>query len=451
MLRTSPHSRSLPEPVRALLKKLQGEGVGAVLARGVAGGFSVNILGALIGLVAQAVLARLMGGEQYGIYAYVFTWLSVLSLAAKLGFDTTLLRYVAAYKAKQQWSLLRGLLIRTNQMVVVLSIATGVVTAIVVELLSDRLSSDLVRTFWVLCLILPLSSLCSLRSAALRALRKVVLARLPDEVLRPTLLACLAAGCYFVFSIEVNALLAMVLQSVALLAAFFIGAYWMRLAMPDEVFQSAPEYENREWIRYAVPLVLFSAMNVILQRIDTLMLGAFLDTTSAGYYSVAVRIAKLMAFGLAAVNMIAAPMISSLYAQENMEELQRMLRLSALGIMAYTIPVTAGMILFGNYLLLIFGEEFVAAYPALVILALGQMINALAGSSGYVMTMTGHQNIALKIMSISAVVNILLNWLLIPRYGMNGAAWATALSLVGWNVAFVVYARRKIGLRTTVL
>lgn len=111
-----------------------------------------------------------------------------------------------------------------------------------------------------------------------------------------------------------------------------------------------------------------------------------------------------------------------------------------------TIPILLGNVILGKQLLyIIYGQEFTIAYPALVFLVIGQFVNSISGATGLFMNMTGKQKIFRNIVSIAAVSNIAINFLLIPQYGIYGAAFAAAICIMGWNIATLCYMKHKFG------
>lgn len=154
----------------------------------------------------------------------------------------------------------------------------------------------------------------------------------------------------------------------------------------------------------------------------------------------------LISFGLKSVNAIMAPLISELHATGRMEDLQRLVSRAARMIFVFTLVACATLFVVGEWALGLFGAEFRAGNPVLRLLLVSQAVNALAGSVGHLLTMTGSQRLAAWIAGSGAAVNVLLNLLLIPVWGIVGAALATTISTVGWNVAAVVGVRRRLGI-----
>ena len=421
----------------------------SVLIRGTVSAAIVNAAGAGIAFALHVLLSRLMGVEHYGVYVYVLGWLNILVLFGKLGLDTALLRYVAAYTAQQEWAPLSGILRQSTLFAFGASMAIAGVGASAVWALREQLSAELMRAFWVGFALLPLLALTHLRQAALRALRRVALAQIPEFVLRPTLLAALAIAAVYGIGLTVRGDLVMALDLVAASVAFLLGGMWLYRALPADLKSARPTYHGREWIAVALPLFLLSGMNIVHSQTDLLMIGSLLGTREAGIYAVAVQVSMLVLIGLVAVNAIAAPMISELYATGRRDDLQRMVSIAAGGVLAVSLPVALGLTFLGSWVLSFFGPGFPEGYAALVILVAGQLVNALAGSVGLLMTMTAHQREAASIMAVSVVANVVLNAALIPRFGIEGAAVATAATTVLWNVAMFVFVFKRLGINST--
>ena len=134
-----------------------------------------------------------------------------------------------------------------------------------------------------------------------------------------------------------------------------------------------------------------------------------------------------------------------------MKELQRIVTLAARGVFAFTFFVSVILVIVGKFVLGLFGSEFVVVYLPLLILLVGQMINALAGSVALIMAMSGHQKQTGIIITTSAAMNIVLNLLLIPILGILGAAVSTTSTMILWNVMMLVYVYRKLGINSTVI
>lgn len=430
---------------------LNGDSMESVLARGTASSLSVKTGGAVVGFGAQILLAKLLGATHFGEYAYALAWLNIMVLLAKVGFDTSSVRYVPQYSVRQQWSLLKGLLVRTTQTIIFSSFLVCLVCASLILGFKESFSVDQVSVFWVATLCLPFLALNGLRQSTLRGFKKIFYAEFPDRVFRPLVLMT-ALGLYALFfGDSLGASQAMLINGGAIAFAFILGSFWLRKIIPDQVKSATPTFDMRIWLKTSVPLFLIAGMHLVLKRTDIIMLGSLSTPEITGIYAATARVSDLVVFALTSVNAIFAPMISEVFHGGRKQDLQSLTTLAARGIFFFTLCVTLVLFFCGRYILGIFGSEFVVGFMPLVILLCGLVINAFVGSVGFLMTMTGNQKQASIIVGLGAVLNVSLNYVLIPRYGMIGAALATALSMVSWNLSMLVFVSRKLGINPSVL
>lgn len=425
--------------------------VTSTILRGTGGGLLVRAVGVGVGFLSHVLLARLLQAEEYSRYIYVLTWLNVLVLAGKAGLDTATLRFVAAYLGNGEQGKLRGFLRKSRSMGFTVSVLVAATAGALVTGLSGRMDAVLYSAFLVSCLAIPVNSLLAIRSACLQAMKRVIRAEFPQSVARPALTL---AGAWLLYRIAGRAPRADETMGAYLAAgilALLVVEFWNRGAITTAQATTPPEYETGLWVRTAMPLLLISGFHMVLNQTDTLMLGMFRGTGEAGAYAVASRITQLIFLGQWAVNAIAAPMFSELHHGGKKERLQEAATYAARAAFMVTVPLAFALVFFGRQALALFSSEFTVAWTALAILAAGQIIHVLCGSVGLLMTMTGRENAAGKVIGLAAVLNIALNALLIPRFGLEGAAVSTAVSTAFWNITLVVLVRKRIGIRSTVL
>jgi len=419
------------------------------LLRGSGKAMMLKMAGAGVAFAAQAVVARILGPEYYGAYIYVVNWLLLLAILGKLGLDTGALRFVASYVEMQDWAALRGFLWRATAVTLGSSIALGAAAALVVRAVSPKLASGLPGVFLVGCAILPALTLLDVTRSALRGLKSVAGYLAPAEIIRPL---AFIGGATAIFVLErghLEAEGAMAAYGAATLVALVIAFGWLLRSLPAQVRCSSPSYATRKWIRVSLPLLLISGLYLVMNRADTLMVGSLVSTTDAGVYATASRVATLALFGLTASNAIAAPMIAQHYHGGRMDDLRHLLRRASR--LSFGFFSVAGCILAaaGPFVLGLFGPSFREGYVVLLILLGAQAANAFVGPVGFVMTMTGKQDTAAGILALGALTNVGLNFMLIPMWGKEGAAIATATSILLWNIAMAVYVSRTLGVRTT--
>ena len=424
------------------------------LARAAAGSALLTVSSKLLMLLTSVVLARWMGAEGYGVYATGMALALLLTVPTGLGLPTLVIRLLASYRVHRQWGQMRGLLVRGNQAVLVASLATVGLAVAVIWASADRLGADKATAYSLAMLLIPLTALGAMRSAALRGLHHVILGQLPESLIMPGLFLTLAVG-FWVTQGETAALSpqwAIFARVVATAAAFGVGAVLLLKRIPPAVREATPEFDLHAWARSTLPLLFIAGINIINAQTDILMLAALRGSESAGIYQAAVRGAELVAFSLVIVNMAIQPSIARLYATGDKGRLQRLATLGARAATVAALPLAAVMILWGAPIMAtVFGSDFARGAVALGILSAAQIVNAFTGPANSLLDMTGHQNDTLKALIVGVFANLALNALLIPRWEIVGAAVATGTSLMLWNTLLVILVQRRLGVNATAI
>ncbi|AEB12562.1 flippase [Marinithermus hydrothermalis] len=425
------------------LTRLKQQDMLATLARGAGIAFVLQASGTGLKYLTQVLLARWMGAAEYGVYAYAFTWANLLSVLATLGFTTGSLRFVPEYLAKEDWAHLRGFIRRVRQLVLLAGLLLAAVGGgILILLHSPQMNTTALLLGMAL---VPLLALVSVQREMVRGTRRIALAYAPPMVLQPVLV--LVAAFLMLSSLGgLTGVAALSAFALALLIVLGVQGWGLVQTLPQEAVSMPPRYETARWWRVSFPLLLVSGSLIVLNQADILMIGIFLGPKEAGIYMAATKTAALVSFVLVAVNAIVAPMISELHTKGDREELQRMVSAAVRWMFWPSLSVTLGLLLLGRVVLGLFGTEFPMGYSALVLLALGQLVNASVGPVGYLMSLTGHQDLSAWVYGLSALVNIGLNALLIPIWGLIGAALATMAAMVLWNAWLYVLVYRFLGL-----
>lgn len=436
-----------------LLQKFKQSGLVGQLIRGGLGSIVVRLANIMLGLVLVVVLARVLGPEGYGVYAYVFALISVLAIPAQFGLPKLVVRETAKAHVNENWGLMLGIWHWTAICATGISIIVGLMAAALALWWSDNFSELQLTTFFFGLILVPLIALGNLRGAALQGIRRVVLGQLPEQLLRPGLFVISLLILIAWDASEITASDAMGLHAIAAGVAFTIGAWLLFTNRPIQlVARPTPIYETHNWLDAALPLALTAGMQQINQNTDIIMLGFYVPAEDVGIYRVAVQGGVLVAFGLQTISMFISPYFTRLHVKEEYERLQQLVTIGTRVSTITALPAVIVFVFFGDEILrTFFGEVYVGAYHALLILAVGQLVNATFGNVGILLNMTGHQRDTLRGMAIAAVTNIILNYILIPAYGINGAAIATAVTLLVWNVVLWRSTKTRLGIQSFVL
>ena len=408
----------------------------------------LRIVAVALALLVELLLTRTLGQEQYGVLSIGLSWLLLLSILASLGMDTALVRFVPADLAHGRNALAIQRIRYALRAMATGGVVVGVVFAASVWASRPGSPSTQAPVLLIMALLVPIQTINLHRVGILQALKQPVLALLPDQVIRFGSFTLLLLTLPYVVS-QATAVHGGWATGVSLVAALAAGQLFLRRLVPRTNPTETFEFKPRTLWSTAIPLGWMTFMGLFASRADPAIIGWLSGPEEAALFSLADRISSLLLFGLVAVNAIAAPLISELWATGKKEELQRVLSKAAVGIALYTLPLGAAILIAAPFVLPFFGPGFKATFTPLCWLVAGQSMNALAGSVGYLMTMTGNHRKAAQILTVAAVLKIGLNLVLVPIWGATGAAIGSVIMLGGWNGALLYVVIKKLGVDPT--
>jgi O-antigen/teichoic acid export membrane protein len=415
----------------------------------------IRVCGLIFGAVATAIIARLLQPEKFGEYAFVLAVVTVLSMPLAFGLRQTLVREISYARAHAgtghsvqiwAWALHRAIW------------ATGVFAVALAVWIAWGINDPALQWHMALglgiYLLLPAPKLLS---GVLHGMGHTVQSQLPEHVLRPLLTITVLAVVWITGeapSLSVSA--ALLIFALTLLAD---AALSLVLLKRGSDFRFWPQRRGQSKITQGRALTIstlsfgaIASVQLINNNLDIVMLGILSTDAQVGLYKSATVLSTITVFGLGAVNTVIMPQIAKMHAEGNSTQLQTMITKAARIITAFGIGGALIIWAFGGALLtVIFDDSFGGAYWALVILTLGQLANACFGPVALVLNMTGHQKLTLIGVSAAVLVNATLNLALVPRYGMEGAAIATAVSLVVWNALLAVALKWRTGYSSSIL
>lgn len=393
------------------------------------------------------VLARTFGASSYGAYAFAVSCVTLLAIPAALGFDRLLVREVSICNTLSEWSLLKGILRRSTQLVAINSIALTIFAALGLFFFGDALEPTISAALFAGIFAIPLVAYARIRQAALQGLGRVTLGQVPETVAQPGLVLILVAIFHSSLTPMNTSYLPVLLYVGAAGMAGIFGTAILLGSIPSPVRTATPDYRSGEWLRQAIAFAWLLGMNAVITYADTVAVGFLRGPVEAGVYRIASQMAMLVAFPLTAINMAAAPIIAALYAKNDMQGLKRIAKQTATAAFALAVPAVLILISFGNRLLELFGPEFGQGYQALAMLSLAYLINAGAGAAGYLLIMTKHEKAAAWGFTLAAVLHIVGLMVFVRTWGITGAALATSASVIFVSIYFAAVAYRKLGVK----
>lgn len=419
--------------------------------KGASGTFLMKIAGIGLTFLATIALTRSLGAEQYGVYVFVLTLVGLLTEPQFVGLRTVAVKNSSVYVDKLQYGALKGLSKYLRKISFLGGSAVFFILLVSAVLFGDDFGGG---SFWVFIVAAAYPFLIGynrISDGVLRGAGAIISGQFPKLVLRPALLCLYVVIAAYILGDMFNATWGIGMLVAAAATSSIVYYFLISRRLGANLSGVNPEYDTEAWRKGMIPLMLSGICTIIDNRAGVLMLGFFGDPADAGMFHAAFRLAELIMLAQAVINIMIEPSIARYVSSGEIDVLQKKITKAARFVLVVTIPATLVVFFGGEYLLLLFGEEFAAAAPALLVLAIAQLIKTTLGVVVPILNLSGHPKESVKGMTLGLIVHIGLGALLIPSMGLIGAAWASMMSIIVYKLYLMVRVYKILGIYTTAL
>jgi O-antigen/teichoic acid export membrane protein len=391
--------------------------------------FAVRCASAGLLYLSQIVLARWMGTNDYGIYVFVWTWVLILGGISHLGLNLATISLSPAYRETGDFNLLRGL--TRGSRLIALGFGTLVMLAGIagLTLFETHIENQFVLPMYLALVCVPLYALTDVQDGIGRGNAWMGVALAPPYILRPILilLAMIAAHA---FGLPMVASTAAGAAIVATWGAGLVQTLLLNSRLKATVPNGAYQYQFKSWLKKSMPFLVILGCELALQNTDILVISRYLDPAATGIYFAAGKTMALIMFVHYAVGSAVANKFAALNARGDKERLREFVKDAVNWTFWPSLLGAAIILILGKPLLWLFGPQFEAGYPVMAILVVGFLFRSSMGPAEFLLNMLGEQALCATVLTSAAIVNIALNFALVPNFGMIGAAVATSSSLI---------------------
>lgn len=384
----------------------------------------------------RIIVARYFGPEEYGLFLLAFVILGTIGAFASLGLQEGLLRFIPRQRVKNDKERIRYLLLLSSRVTICTGTIAGVVLFIFSETIAQSIFSNIALTPYlrVFSILIPLTLLNNILLATIKSFEKIAIYSFIYNFSQ-NFVKVVALVALIFLGVTQGAIIWS--QVITILWIFFISYYFARKLSPRiflGVSKLAPNDRDvlrRSLISYSWPIMFYSILGSILYWVDSFSIGYFIGVKEVGFYNVAVPTAALLTFAPEIFMQLFFPLINREYSKGNIKVIRELSKQVSKWIFMVNLPLFLLMLIFpGTIINLLFGSQYLSAVNSLRILAIGSFIFSMFVISTNLLNMAGKSKVILVNTIVIGVVDLVLNIIFVPLYGINGAALTTMVSFI---------------------
>lgn len=420
------------------------------LFRSSIGVFLLRIVSLAMAFSSSIILARGLQPDGYGAYSFIVSLANSLALIAFMGFPELIVREAARYELEKNWALISGLLKQSRGW----ALCSGLLLASIVFLVCYNFSNTTENNrFQLMIIAIPIFLIApqlAITQSALRGLRKIVWGNIANTVIQPLITFCILIPLFFFGKIIPET--ALVAQISGLLVAYLIAAYIFRQLTSKNLGEVRAQYDTSKWLSTLPSFAGIAALSFLNVEFISIFLGLVGSNQDVGYYRAAVNLALVVALPLSIIESAVPPYVTRLYFSHQLDKLERLAQIvSIVSFVLSLVPAVIILCFAKELILLVYGVEYLPAHTPLIIIVVGYVGVSLVGLSMRLLVSTNFQSAAFRISAIGSLLTLVLCCIAIPYFGVIGAALALGGGKLVRASLFVVEARRKLGIRTSLI
>jgi len=432
--------------LRARLGGFLGGSHEASLTKRLAGTiFIIRVVSAALAYASQILLARWMGGSDYGVYVYVWTWVLLLGSMMDFGISASAQKIIPEYRTRGEHALLRGFLSGSRWMTFAVSSVVSLLLAGVVKGLSPWIDPNTIVPLYIGCATLPAFVVANTQDGIARSHDWMRLGLMPQFIVRQSLIIGITAGA-FVLGFNLGATAAMIASAAAVWIAMIGQMIVLNRRLGGHIEPGARAYDFRGWLSVSLPILLVESFYLLLSYTDVLVLQQFRPSEEVGVYFAVVKTLALVSFIHYAMSATTAHRFAEYNSLGDKARLAAYVAHAIKWTFWPSLAATLVLLALGKPLLWLFGPQFVVGYDIMFIAAIGLVVRSAIGPVERLLNMLGHQHICALAYALAFVMNVVLCVALVPRFGGHGAAAATSIALTFETVLLFAIVRRRLGL-----
>jgi len=407
--------------------------------------FLIRVASAVLVYLIQVLLARWMGEFQFGIYVYVWTWVLLVGALVDFGLASAAQRFIPEYLGLRAFTLLRGFLSGSRWLTLAIATAIAGLAALGIRALEPWIGQNEIVPLYLACATLPLFALTKMQEGIARAYGWVNVALLPPYIVRSLLLVA-AMATIRMLGFATDAVTAMTAAVIATWGTAVVQLAMLQRRLNRTVEAGPKTYEAGAWLLTSIPIFMVEGFYFLLTYTDVLVLQQFTSLEEVAIYYAAVKTLALVAFVHYSVAAATTHKFTEYHVRGDRARLAAFLSESIRWTFWPSLAATVVILLLGRPFLWLFGPRFLDGYSLMFILALGPLARSAIGPVERLLNMLGEQRACALVYAGAFAFNFIGCLVLIPLFGVQGAAIATAAAVLFESVLLFFVTKRRLGL-----
>lgn len=404
--------------------------------------FLITIAGMIAGYILTLFISRIYGAEGIGIFNLSYNIMSFIGMFCMLGMNISILRFVGEYINKKEIQKLPNLYVQMLKIILPLSLLFSIIlffssTFISNEILKNNIYENPIK---IIAIVLPFFVLLEITIEFIRGTNKLIISETLRSLTRPLL------NILFLLIVSynlTNLFLPLYGLGISIFISSILGIFYIFRNFSFSQLSNITILSKKDLIFISLPMMGTSIISFFIASISLYTLQYYSSIANVGIFSVCLKISLIVGLVLTVTNTVMAPKFAGLYWSEEKNKLQELVNKSNKLNLYLSGFLSLIMIALANYILLMFGKDFSAGENILIILCIAQFFNVATGSAGVMLNMCGFQKEARNIIFYSLIVSLVLHFILVPLYNLEGAAIAFLLTTVFFRT-YNVYTAKKL-------
>ncbi len=413
----------------------------------------VKVFNAGLSFLLYILMARAMTPEAFADVILILTWLAVTTVFCCLSMPITIVRFVTENLTLGRYSHAAGVLKFAFISVFACTCAVSCGFTFIIMTGMLPINKAMSESGLIGCGLLIPNVIILILNGYLQSQKRVVSAEIIGNSFRSFLMIA-GIGILWMTINNATTPLVMLVYLIVSCIIFVINFTYSISVWPKKMHISKAEYEYRIWFRFSFGFMGVMLATIINERVDIIIMGMIAPASEIAQYGVATRISQTLTMATGAVASVMAPhFVEYLPELRNgrIQEIGFLLKNTARTMLYICLIALAGFLLLAPKFLLLFGHLYTDAYSPLIILIAGQTAAALFGPAIVAATLLDELKPAVTCLTAAIVINIILNILLVPRFGANGAGIATASAAALASGLAWIWIKKRYQLDTSVM